>query len=243
MPDYRLLAESCGKDILADVDDFWLWLLSHLQEYLPRGSNPDLEGILLIGESAGGFLALQSVLRSPVDIFAAMILEYPMIDLREPHYTQDYEKVMWDPPFPQFDRKIFEHHMATLTNAGGPVTNATGFGRMNLAFVVSQRGLYEGLLGSDPSIYPLDIIHEVDRLPPTWLIHGTGDTIVPIAGTHKFVREVFKQLPDWKLHTSFMKGEHMFDKMDQRVSTKTDWVAAGISFISSSWMSTRRALS
>ena len=67
LPDYRLLPTATGLDILEDLRDFYTWLFKpgNLQSHLPDGVTADLDHILVGGESAGGYLALQSALQSP----------------------------------------------------------------------------------------------------------------------------------------------------------------------------------
>jgi hypothetical protein len=65
-PDYRLLPEATVGEVLEDVGDFWHWV----HEELPRltedwNAHPDLERIACTGQSAGGYLAVQSALLFP----------------------------------------------------------------------------------------------------------------------------------------------------------------------------------
>lgn len=57
-PDYRLLPEVTGSDIMEDMSTFWSWLQSGtvdtlLQEHNHDGLKADLSRMLLVGESAG----------------------------------------------------------------------------------------------------------------------------------------------------------------------------------------------
>lgn len=57
-PNYRLLPEATGEDILEDMDDFWKWLHvgGLIQSISSAGHafiDPDLDRILMLGESAG----------------------------------------------------------------------------------------------------------------------------------------------------------------------------------------------
>lgn len=57
-PNYRLLPESDGADILQDIDDFWAWLKSSkadstLQENGCGSLSIDTSRVLVTGESAG----------------------------------------------------------------------------------------------------------------------------------------------------------------------------------------------
>lgn len=62
LPDYRLLPGiSSSLDILQDVQDFFVWLFEgDFKTHLPTGLCADLDSVLVSGESAGGWLAIQS---------------------------------------------------------------------------------------------------------------------------------------------------------------------------------------
>lgn len=64
-PDYRLLPEVSGKEILEDMDDFWHWIHSpRFAEIIKDASDgyiiPDLEKLLVVGESAGKCFVVKS---------------------------------------------------------------------------------------------------------------------------------------------------------------------------------------
>lgn len=65
-PDYRLLPEATATEVLDDVEDFWHWLHDTLPT-LTRTWNafPDLTRLACTGQSAGGYLAVQSALLFP----------------------------------------------------------------------------------------------------------------------------------------------------------------------------------
>lgn len=58
MPDYRLLPDAKGIDILEDLADFWKWVRTDLTTFVSTnstnvGSEADLSKILVLGDSAG----------------------------------------------------------------------------------------------------------------------------------------------------------------------------------------------
>lgn len=62
-PDYRLLPEATATEILDDVKDFWCWLHNTLPQLTENwDAVPDLSRISCTGQSAGGYLAVQSAL-------------------------------------------------------------------------------------------------------------------------------------------------------------------------------------
>ncbi|KAF7163148.1 hypothetical protein CNMCM5623_008218 [Aspergillus felis] len=67
-PDYRLLPESNGADILSDIAHFWQWMQTSLLDFASQSDWPfslDLTRTLCCGESAGGYLAVYSALHLP----------------------------------------------------------------------------------------------------------------------------------------------------------------------------------
>jgi acetyl esterase/lipase len=65
-PDYRLLPEASGIDLLNDVEDFWIWLHNTLPTLTASwNAVPDLSRLACTGQSAGGYLAVQSALLYP----------------------------------------------------------------------------------------------------------------------------------------------------------------------------------
>lgn len=65
-PDYRLLPEATGAEVLDDVEDFWRWLHNTLPTLTTTwNAFPDLTRLACTGQSAGGYLAVQSALLFP----------------------------------------------------------------------------------------------------------------------------------------------------------------------------------
>jgi acetyl esterase/lipase len=84
-PDYRLLPEANGADILADVEAFWTWMRDDLPSIADQESwhvSPDLNRIACVGESAGGWLAVHSSLlfSSRIEIKAVISISAPLGD-------------------------------------------------------------------------------------------------------------------------------------------------------------------
>ena len=65
-PDYRLLPEATLTEVLEDVEDFWYWLRDTLPSLTTTwNAVPDLARLACTGQSAGGYLAVQSALLFP----------------------------------------------------------------------------------------------------------------------------------------------------------------------------------
>jgi acetyl esterase/lipase len=60
------MPESNGLDIMDDICHFWKWIRSDLPDYLTKSApGIDLSKAIAYGDSAGGYLAIQSGLRQP----------------------------------------------------------------------------------------------------------------------------------------------------------------------------------
>jgi hypothetical protein len=65
-PDYRLLPEATATEVLDDMEDFWHWLHDTLPTLTATwNAVPDLTRLACTGQSAGGYLAVQSALLFP----------------------------------------------------------------------------------------------------------------------------------------------------------------------------------
>ncbi|KAF2722340.1 alpha/beta-hydrolase, partial [Polychaeton citri CBS 116435] len=230
MPDYRLLPESKGVDIIDDVRDFLSWLSSEkLSGLLPEGIEADWDKVVVNGESAGGWLALQSafvnVAHQHVKI-QAVVAHYPMIDMRSAHFSApDNTKHLLG--LPLADPEILHNYLAKLQqrDPGDEVAVTSRFPPAGLdIFSISAReGLYTSLLGTEPRLYPIERLDdseiakavEAGDFPPVWILHGSADTAVPVEGTLKFEKAFKQQFPsvsEKALKVSVREGEeHGFE--------------------------------
>lgn len=236
MPDYRLMPEASGLDILQDVHSFFTWLLApeNLQSHLPGEISPDLNNILVTGESAGGWLAIQSAFHAPNSI-KAVIAHYPMLDLRDKYYTQDYEKHLFDPPIPQLDRSILRDFAANL-RGNEVVTSAMPPARSEIFASMLQQGSFGKFFGDDSRLYPIEMLKldRVESVPPTWILHGKQDSAIPIDGTYRYVKVLKEKLADAKVHLSYREGDHGFDNLPP-ARLDEEWVKEGVAFINQYW--------
>lgn len=236
-PDYRLMPEANGLDIQSDVRDLFKWLVKtdNLDACLPAGVKADVDNMLVTGESAGGWLALHSsYLPENRQRVRAVIAHYPMIDLRNQYYTDNYEKQIFTPVAPQLDRAILAGYLADMKN-DATITSATPPDRVPLVISALQQGAFARFFGNDSSLYPLEVLDGISRLPPTWILHGTGDTVIPVDGTYKYEKKVREMFPNAKLHVHYDEGsDHGFDNAEG-ISMSTGWVEQGLGFISTYW--------
>ncbi|RDL36342.1 uncharacterized protein BP5553_05694 [Venustampulla echinocandica] len=78
-PDYRLLPEATGADVMDDMDAFWTWFLGALPSVAESESwsvRPNVDHIICAGHSAGGIIALHSALERPDAAVKAVVSLY-----------------------------------------------------------------------------------------------------------------------------------------------------------------------
>ncbi|KAG7404831.1 hypothetical protein LZL87_008952 [Fusarium oxysporum] len=210
--DYRLIPESNGIEILEDIEDVWSWVQISLSEAIGTMTNgksrADLGRVLLAGESAGGYLALQLALRHPT-VFRAVIASYPMIDMRSDHFCKAYPKRMGQ--YPQIEYELVSQHLKKLPDGSQPSTRAIS----NLPIAMVQHGRYTSFFGDHRSLFPIEQLEDNPQLavelPFIWLHHGNHDSEVPIEGSRKFVAKLRELNPKAKLRYTELEGaEHGF---------------------------------
>ncbi|KAH8669402.1 Alpha/Beta hydrolase protein [Ilyonectria robusta] len=243
-PNYRLLPEVKGRDIMHDMANFWTWLQTggperHLASVGSSHVALNLSQTLLAGESAGGYLALQSVL-SGLTRPKAMITLYPMIDMNASHYTKPYPKsIVGVSNYP--NEAVDDFLSVTL---GKPaITEADPPSRLDSAIAIVQNGRFLEAFGHDEELFVLERIEMGSLpprqagkplLPPLFLLHGEDDTAVPVEGTRKLVNLLQKKHPDTKFHVSIRPGDHGFDFT---ASTQDGWLREGLEFVTGPWLS------
>jgi acetyl esterase/lipase len=251
MPDYRLLPESTGLDILEDIDDFWTWVQKDLQAYLASigsGVEVDLDKILCYGESAGknlphtvgvqvhthvykgGYLSIQSALSQNPGLIKAIIAAYPMIDVDSPWYSQPFTKpIMGSPTLPS---EIVDEHLAAM-KPGQMVLNSIPPNRIPLGLASVQHGRLTGFIGTDDKLFPMRRLEKVMELPFVFVYHGKNDSAVPVEGTISFAEEVEKKFGKDNIILKLEPGDHGFDG---EATLQTPWLKEGLVEVTKRWI-------
>jgi acetyl esterase/lipase len=164
--DYRLAPETKLPEIVSDVEDALIWIAG-------REANP----IAVVGESAGGYLALTAGYR--VDPRPAAIVSlWGYGDLTGEWYST---------PSPHHESDVSRAD-ALRQVAGPPVADERERPGDGLAFYLYCRrhGLWpKEVAGWDPDreagkFHPyMAVVNVSPDYPPTMLVHGTSDTDVP----------------------------------------------------------------
>ena len=247
-PDHRLLPEANVNDILDDVEDSWQFIQTGLVSYLERETagrvKPDTSRIMTAGESAGGYLSLILSLSHPEQI-RATTAAYPMVDLKDPWFTERFEKKLFD--VPQLPESIYLEHIAKirsrsgLGSSNGEMTKVvfTSDPRMErgpLFFTMVQHGLYPTYLDSSTNkAFPLERLNAGERFPQggVFIWHGESDSVVPIEQSRKLARKIQEVLPATNFTLVERPGDHGFDaetKIDE------DWIKKGLDPLVKAWL-------
>ena len=231
--DYRFLPESSADDILQDLAGFWSWFHKDLESYLNKESpacKADLDRILVVGDSAGGYLATQSNLQQPAGIIKAMILMYPMIDLKSDFYEKKYDKpILGHGPV---SNAVVDEHMKSV-QPGSIVSSANPPARLELAIAIVQNGRFLEFFGREPHLFPLERLSQAKSMPPTFIFHGSEDSAVPVEGSKKFVEALSKIHPETEVILKTPPGDH---GVDVAVTVETEWMKEGLALITQRWL-------
>ncbi|KAJ3913201.1 Alpha/Beta hydrolase protein [Lentinula edodes] len=222
--DYRLMPESNGISILEDTEDLWNWVHTQLVGILtPSGIEPDLERIVLSGESSGAYLAIQLGFNH-ADSIRAIVAGYPIIDLKDKFYTTAYIKDMGAPMMPL---ELLTNHLAGDMKV---ISNAVWPARMELIFTMVQQGRFAEFLGENDILYPIERSKEGAKLPTIFIYHGSSDTTVPYEGSVKFVKMLEENgtVKGKLCFESIADAPHAFDPGAQLTD---DWLVNGLAVI------------
>ena len=230
--DYRLLPEATGQDILRDIHHLWRWVYSDLQEFLSVCSllkpQVDLFHILVVGESSGGWLAMQSALREPAGSIKAVIGLYPQLDMADPFYREKFDKPLFGRPIEP--NEFIDEHVATRPH-GAVVTNHY---RTDLACSIARNGRIVEFLGEHKELFPVGMVSQAKRMPAVLILHGRDDRTVPVSGSEKFVKELKKVIPECPVRLDVRAGgEHGFDC---DATMEEEWLKEDVEFITRYWL-------
>ncbi|KAG8531168.1 uncharacterized protein KY384_004526 [Bacidia gigantensis] len=207
-PDYRLLPESNGSDILSDVACFWKWLEKDLPLYMRQKKlpQPDVSNVLCCGESSGGFISvycalhLESMLQrddsrndekveEKVNIRAVISISAPL-DATAPEYKVPRPRVFMgrSPPPPRQALAKIRAYIKGIP-PGSIRTGCEPTSSMwELLLCIAQQAYLPRLFGMGPGKEggaTLEGLMETlgrgdDKMVPSWIVHGTNDTMAMV---------------------------------------------------------------
>ncbi|KAH7025318.1 Alpha/Beta hydrolase protein [Macrophomina phaseolina] len=238
-PNYRLLPEASLPEILADIEDFWVWVHEALPSFVEERTNGavrvDTSRILTAGDSAGGYLSLLLALRHP-DAVRAATAAYPMVDVRSPHFCEAYDKPMFG--VPQQPRSVVDEHVEKVRSGALPavVSADPALERATLMFACVQHGVLGRAFPRERrDLALLEALADGARFPRggVFVWHARGDSVVPIEGSRRLEEMVRELDPGLGFRLYQGQGEHGFD-LD--TSIEEDWMADGLRPVVAAWL-------
>ncbi|CAF9937837.1 MAG: hypothetical protein ALECFALPRED_007428 [Alectoria fallacina] len=233
-PNYRKLPESTGREILEGLARFWTWFRGGLGAAVEAATAGAVEAdearTLLIGHSAGAYLAVQSAITQPEGTFRAIIAGYGMLDMKSPWFTTHFEKHPLGRPM--LPPSVVDDHLASM-KPGQTVSAVTPPLRLDLALATLQYGRYPEMLGSDKAAYPMEMLDTVTSFPPLFIYHGEDDSAVEVRQTEAFVETFGRLVPRGKLLVRYERGDHGFDAP---VGLGAPWLREGLDFLQGEWL-------
>lgn len=240
---HRLLPESNASDILEDLDDLWFWVHESLPSFLKTQSSGsigcDLRRIMVVGESAGGYLAIQLALDHP-DQIRTFLVQYPMLDMKSPWFMADYEKNVFG--VPQLPRTLVADHLKKTHESEVRadhkviVSSDPRFERGPFMFSMIQQGLFRDYFDPQTTrLFPIDRVENGETLPVAGglIWHGQDDSVVPIGGSVKFRDTVLNHHPSTNIVLQVQPGEHGFDAT---VKLSDEWVNTATKPFLEAWL-------
>ena len=232
--DYRLIPEATGTDILADLSDLWIWVHSNLQSFVSHTAAAapqiDFAHTLVVGDSAGGWLAMQSALTQPAGSIKGVIGLYPLLDIRDPYYSTKLEKQLLG--MPMLPTKVIDAHVATMT-PGAVVTNASLPLRADIMCSMVRNGRILEFLGETQELFPVETVTLAEHMPALLILHGKEDSAVPAGGSERFVKALTEKLPGSAVRLDVRPGEH---GLGGDATLKDEWLKEDAEFITEHWL-------
>ncbi|OJJ97803.1 hypothetical protein ASPACDRAFT_45101 [Aspergillus aculeatus ATCC 16872] len=241
-PNYRLMPQANGLDILEDIEDLWKWVNSSAaRDLLAAHSIPtelDLTRVLAVGDSAGGLLSLNFALSHANEIRAAMAC-YPMADM------SIFNSPAAAPPFGHHTPESIVNE--ALASERGKKIISSWSEPESLPFMLSA--IEHGRLGEwykrgtegDPRAA---LLSPMQRLQPgvgfprggIVCIHGKQDSVVPVSQSENFIARARKitqgQAVNERLVLTVQDGEHGFDD----IHYETKWLKDTLKTAVETWL-------
>ncbi|SPJ92825.1 uncharacterized protein FTOL_13790 [Fusarium torulosum] len=109
---------------------------------------------------------------------------------------------------------------------------------------VVHNGRFLELLGQEPELFVLERLEtgfasdnvSKSLFPPLFLLHGEGDTAVPVDGTRKLVDILQRVDPNTQIHLAIHPGDHGFDF---KATIQEPWLKEGLDFVTGPWLSNK----
>lgn len=242
-PNYRLIPEHNGHDIMDDLRDFWKWYDEKLDDFV-ESREPGLEldkGQLLVGgDSAGGLMAIQSALVTDIGRegrIKAMVCQYPMTNKLERKLEETFKDIP-SPKSTYIDEHVASVKPDTVISSITPPIEDLPTPRIQLSYALAVHGRWLEFYGTDKELLPITAIEGATRFPPTLILHGKQDTIVNIDDSRLFVKRAGDVLGEdlrRELRLVEADGDHGFDM--EFKEENTPWLTEEVKWLEEKWLS------
>ncbi|KAL1296765.1 hypothetical protein AAFC00_000230 [Neodothiora populina] len=238
-PDYRLLPEATTDDMLDDVESFFTWLHSDLNKEVQKSTEGklevDLNSLAVFGESAGGYLSIQSGILCPNAGIKAIVSQYGSVDMDHPNFSAPGGVIFGEPaqPLAKANEFIAAYHAKHVDVPNPKVRLEASPGELwPLAVAYLNAGKLGDAVGKGPRANPIKGIEGVKSFPPIAFTHGKQDSVVPCDNTIDFAKKLGQLLPEVPMHVETPDGEHGFDG---EVTLDAPWVKNIVAFLNKYW--------
>ncbi|EPE28702.1 alpha/beta-Hydrolase [Glarea lozoyensis ATCC 20868] len=239
-PDYRLVPEANGTDILADIERFSVWMKNELPSVAHQESwhaFPDLSRVASSGQSAGACNALHSAfLSSPkIDIKVVICISGPLDTSASLKFNIPLPRTIMGtrPPPPRQAEALIRDYIRNI-EPGAVRTEGDPADMWPLLICIIQQAWLPRLLGvkSNPQLLLVPRLKHMESMPPLWLIHGEEDSIIPAECSTLFAEAVKARFPEHPMLVSIEHGDHVFSS-DMKMNET--WIEEGCRFVSDFW--------
>ncbi|KAF2791280.1 alpha/beta-hydrolase [Melanomma pulvis-pyrius CBS 109.77] len=230
LPNYRLAPEHTGNDILEDIADFWTWFRSSLPAYVASKKPSiklDFSKVLVSGDSAGGWLALQSILSLPQSTIKACLIQYPV--------TNAFPTSPDDTPSGQAipSKEILDEFLTGMV-PGTIISSAIPPARSWMSAMLRAHGRWDEFFGKGKHLMPDTRLEDAKFFVPTYIIHGKDDSVVPLKWTHAFVEKAKNLFPETRFKLVTPPGDHGFD--EEIYEENEPWLRELLKEVEEGWM-------
>ena len=143
----------------------------------------DPSKLLDVGESAGGYLSIQSGISRP-DLVEAVTATYPMLGMDPGIYTRPGRKPILGAP--ELPVSVVEEHVANMPRdmdgISKPMSDDDPPTMFSLRTAAVQHGLIPEFLGDNEKMLPMQRVLKGPFKPVLFIAHGEDDTAVPVSG-------------------------------------------------------------
>lgn len=235
LPNYRLVPEHSGADILDDVRDFWTWVDQHLADFVRNvapGIEVDLDRLLVGGESSGGWCALHSVFELAEGRIKGLLLQYPMV--KKWCKTKDW---LEERGIPALDEEVLDEHLSRVAE-GSTVSSARPPLRDTLCYALSaNQHRWDRAFGTEKKLHPIERLDERHSFPPSLILHGDSDTSVKLEDCEEFLQKIETIMGSAVRDGVLLvvrEGEHGFE--EEMVEEDEPWLAEQLQWLEGIWL-------